>query len=159
MATFQRRYSDAQDRAIIAAQVDHGLSAVRAVELAAAGTLPGAGGLEAFTMPAATARDKAGVERRRRRTAEIVAGGPSAALENVAAELLALVEHEVKRATKAATRAPIRPGRIVELARAGREVAQLVKVAGGKAPAPAAGTGDGGSPDDGDDFLAGLAGR
>lgn len=158
MARFQRRYSDAQDRAIIAAQVDHGLSARLAAEAAAAGELPGAGGLAPFKIPAGTARDKASAERRKRRTAAIVAGGPSAALEGLAGRVLSMLEREALRIERAAQRGEIDPARIGALARAGREAAQLVKVSR-RTPAPVEEGAS--SPDEPDetDYLAGLAGK
>jgi hypothetical protein len=148
MATFQRRYSTAQSAAIIAAQLDLGWSAQRAAEAAAAGELPDPGKpgeyVAPFTMPASTARDKAGDERRARKTREVAKGGASAELAAICGELLVAAGKEAARIRRAQAAGKVDPDRIARAARATREVAQLVaqldraprEGAGKPAPAP-----------------------
>jgi hypothetical protein len=61
-------HSEEQRRAVVAARVEHGLSAAEAVAAAAAGELPGAEGLERSAISESSARAHAGDARRERPT-------------------------------------------------------------------------------------------
>lgn len=156
MSRFQRRYSDAQDRAIIAAQIEYGMSPRAAAEAAALGELPGGGGLAPFEIPMATARHKAGEVRRHRKAAEVIDAGPSVALDALVGEVLAGLDREAQRARAAQARGDDCTARYARLARAGKDAAALVRASRqtptGK-PTPAEVERE----EQADGFLAGLA--
>lgn len=152
---FAKRYSDAQTAAVVAAQLDHGLSGAATSAAAARGELPGIGrDLEPFEIPAGTCRDKAGDERRRRHAVEAASAGPDAVLRLVTGEAVAMLERHAARLRK--RRRTVTAAEIAELAKAGRAVADLVKASqGGRAVA--SGNGDAKSDGGESDYLAGLA--
>lgn len=153
---FARRWSDELLTAVVAAQLDHGMSARQASEAAHAGELPGIGrDVPAAPIGQAYCRDLASEERRRRKQLETARQAPGEIVASGLAQLAAIFDQEVARAAAQARRGRVDAGKIVQLARAGAEVAKLAKIAqgpGGKPQAQPAGKPDAG------DFIGGLAG-
>lgn len=164
MAKFQRRYSSAQNAAIIAAQLDLGWSAAVAQRAAVAGELPEPGKpgafLPAFEIPVHTARDKAGDERRRRKTEEVAKGGASAELAAIVGKLMIAAGKEADRIARKQAAGVVMPERIAAAARMTREIAQLVRELD-KAPVTRTAAPAGDAPANGTDggWLADVAQR
>lgn len=154
---FASRWPETLRAACVAAVLDHPrMSAARAAELAAAGTL--AQGLEAHPVPVGTVRDWVRDEKQRRRGAAAVSAGPLAQLEQSAARLAALVERETARAERQSTRGNLDAARLVTLARAGVECARMARACGsGSGAAPAKDAPADGAAERPASFLEGLA--
>jgi hypothetical protein len=156
---FERRWSDELKRAVVAAVLDHEMSAPRAVELARAGELPGIGrGVPAAPgLPVATVRDYVTDERRRRKLEEAGRAAPEEVVGRSLGVLTAILEREVDRAAAQARKGKVNPDQILKLARAGAEVAKLARLTSGTGKsAPAKGSTKG---EQAPDFIGGLAQR
>jgi hypothetical protein len=135
--------------AMLRAILERGLSAPRALELAAAGQLEP--GLAAGAPPLGTVRDWARLERMRRRAETVATAGPAAVLAGTVARLTAVLDRDIQRLSQSTK--PADPKRVAEIARAGQEIAKLLRAIGPETP-PAAAEPPG-APAGG--FLAGLA--
>jgi len=133
MGRFDPKYSAEQKEAVIAAQVEAGMSSTEAVAYARDGKYEGLG---PFEMPQSTASFLATEERKRRRGDDLKKkskGTPTERLEVATSRLLGVFDTHVQRAeararrSKTSTPAPVEFDRLRNLARFGREVQSLVK--------------------------------
>ena len=113
--------------AVCRAVLDRGMTAVRALELAAAGNLEPA--LDAAAPPIGTVRDWVREERRRRGAAAASVDGPAAVLHGYAGRLAALLDREASRLERQRS-GPLDTRKVADLARAGRELAALTRAIG-----------------------------
>jgi hypothetical protein len=146
------RHSEEQLRAVVDAQVEHGLSAAEAVAAAAAGELPGGEQLEPFAISESSARHHAGAERRERGDGELVNGELAERGDDVARRLVAIIDAETRKIEQAEERDL---ERVAVLARAARQVGLLARQSARRRPPRAPASRDGDVVPGG--FLDGLA--
>jgi hypothetical protein len=153
---FKSVWSEELKRAVIVAQLDHGMTAREASDAAHRGELPGIGrGVAPAPIGVAYCRDLASDERRKRKLEESARAAPGEIIGAAVGRLAAILDRETSRAETQARKGRVDPDQITKLARAGVEVAKLARAAqepARKAPGVAP------SKSEGDDFIGGLAG-
>jgi hypothetical protein len=134
--------------AVVSAQVDHGYTARRASEAAAAGELPGGEHLEPFVISESTCRHHAGAERRERGIVQRVQRGElGEAIEREALRIVAIVQRQIDELEQADTPDIARLGELVGILR------RANGIGGGRTRAPRRKDDE---PAAGDDFIGGL---
>lgn len=155
--TFTERWTQDQRDAVIAAALDHKLTAPRVAEMAAAGTLPGPGAvLEPFAMPLGTVRSVVGDERRERKAREVAAMAPNEVLGDIVGTLAAELRRQTQLFKSRSARGKAGPREMRELAAAARELVALVRAVQPPASSPARKR-PGAQRDGAGDFLEQLA--
>lgn len=125
---FTERWTQDQRDAVIAAALDHNLTAPRVTELAAAGGLPGPGAiLEPFAMPLGTVRSVVGDARRERKARELAAMAPNEVLGDIVGTLAAELRRQTELFRRRSARGKAGAREMRELAVAARELAALVR--------------------------------
>jgi hypothetical protein len=153
---FKSVWSEELKRAVVVAQLDHGLTAREASDAAHRGELPGIGrGVAPAPIGVAYCRDLASDERRKRKLEEEARKAPGEIVGAALGRLAAMLDQETQKAERKARQGKVDPAQIQALARAGLEVAKLARAAQEPARKSA-----GAAPQkpDGDDFIGGLAG-
>jgi len=153
---FRRKYSDAQNAAVVDAVLVDGLHPQEVERLAAAGELRE--GLEAFTMPWRTVQDKAGDARREQATRDLAAADGDAALGAIGARIVATLDREVARLERSQRHGRAEPAEIAAAAKAVREVGAMRReLERAKPRAARGGKPEPDSSPERDDWLAGVA--
>jgi hypothetical protein len=153
---FERRWSDELKRAVIVAQLDHGMTAAQASQAAHDGELPGIGrGVPKAPIGVAYCRDLASEERRRRKQVEKAREAPGEIVAQGMAQLAAIFDSEVQRAVAQSRRGRVDAAKIIALAKSGQELAKLARLAQQPGKAEPAGKPE---PEAERDFIGGLAG-